>query len=139
MKRSAGFTLIEIMIVVVILGILAAIVVPSYQSYVIRSNRSEAQALLSDAAAREERFFTQNNSYVTSTTNIANLGISAASRTGLYTLAIAPGTATDGGYLLTATPQRAPQTNDDECETLTLNAVGTRGSSGTGSTESCWH
>ena len=138
MKRSAGFTLIEIMIVVVIIGILAAIAFPSYQSYVMRSNRSEAQALLSDVAAREERFFTQNNSYVSATADVASLGISGNSQTGLYSVTIAEGEASDGGYLLTATPQRAPQTNDAECATFTLNAVGSRGASGTGTAESCW-
>ena len=61
MKKTAGFTLIEMMIVVAIIGILAAIAYPSYQEYVLRGNRSEGQALLNDAAARQERYFAQNN------------------------------------------------------------------------------
>lgn len=76
-KTSTGFTLIELMIVVAIVGILAAIAYPSYQEYVLRGNRSEAQALLNDAAARQERYYTQNNTYADTT---AKLGYSKIGR-----------------------------------------------------------
>ena len=58
-RRSAGFTLIEVMIVVVIIGILASIAYPSYNEYVKRGNRTEGQVFLSDAAARQERYSSQ--------------------------------------------------------------------------------
>ncbi|MFB1010186.1 MAG: type IV pilin protein, partial [Thiopseudomonas sp.] len=71
-----GFTLIEIMIVIVILGVIAAIALPSYQDHVRRANRSEGMAFLQDVAARQERYFAQNNTYVTDIANVGKLGLS---------------------------------------------------------------
>ncbi len=132
-KTQAGFTLIELMIVVAIIGILAAIAYPSYDEYIKRGNRSEGQAFLSDVAARQERFSSQNNAYVTDDADIAKLGLSSAnSATGKYTISLAAG---DGGYLLTANQQFG----DTKCGNLSLNALGVKGRSGTGKTlEECW-
>src|SRR5438045_1955189 len=70
----SGFTLIELMVVVGILGVLLAIAVPSYKQHVAKSRRADAKATLLDLAAREERFFSTNNAY----TNVAaNLGYTA--------------------------------------------------------------
>ena len=65
MKRESGFTLIEIMIVVVIIGILAAIAIPSYQDYVRRAQITEATNGLSDIRVRMEQFFQDNRTYPT--------------------------------------------------------------------------
>lgn len=137
MKASQqGFTLIEMMIVVAIIGILAAIAYPSYDEYVKRGNRTEGQAFLSDVAARQERYFSQNNAYITATNDRAKLGLSSAnSPTSKYTITLAAGAAGDGGYLLTATQGFA----DTKCGNLTLNALGVRGRTGSGKTlEECW-
>lgn len=139
-RTSAGFTLIEVMIVVAIIGILAAIAYPSYDEYVKRGNRTEGQALLSEAAARQERFFAQNNRYVTTAADIGKLqlrgtnGTTVTSDTGKYTLSV--GTANgDGGYTLTATQQFS----DTACGNLTLTALGTKGRQGSGKTiQECW-
>lgn len=123
---SKGFTLIEVMIVVVIIGILASIAYPSYQEYVRRTNRAEGQAFLQDLAARQERYFSQNNIY---TTDPSKLGSGTGSETGRYTVTItAP--AGSGGYLLTA----APSFSDTKCGNLTLNALGEKGAGAT----DCW-
>ncbi len=150
-RAARGFTLIEMMIVVAIVGILAAIAYPSYQQYVLRSNRTEGQALLNEAAAREERYFAQNNSYVSATGDLGKLNLpntttsgtgndatsSALSSTGKYKLAVSK-VNNDGGYTLTATPQGS-QTADTKCGNLTLNAIGTRGVSASGaSVNDCW-
>ena len=65
MKRESGFTLIEIMIVVVIIGIIAAIAIPSYQDYVRRAQITEATNGLSDLRVRMEQFFQDNRTYPT--------------------------------------------------------------------------
>ena len=123
-KAQQGFTLIEVMIVVAIIGILAAIAYPSYDEYVKRGNRTEGQAFLSDVAARQERYFSQNNAYITAVADIAKLGLSSAnSPTNKYTVGLAGG---GGGYTLTVTNSF----NDTKCGNLTLNALGDKGAKG---------
>lgn len=122
---QAGFTLIEMMVIVAIIGILAAVAYPSYDEYVKRGNRSEGQALLSDAAAAQERYYSQNYSYITSTADLAKLKTKTTSNTGKYTLTVSS-VADDGGYTLTATQQF----NDSKCGDLVLQATGVRGADG---------
>lgn len=67
-RKTNGFSLIELMIVVVIIGILATIAYPSYTRWVTETRRSDAQGALMDLAARQERYFSQCNSYTTDMT-----------------------------------------------------------------------
>lgn len=135
MRKQSGFTLIEVMIVVVIIGILASIAFPNYQEYVIRSNRAEGQALLVDAAARQERYFAQNYTYVDND-NLSKLSMNANSANGHYTLVIT--SADKSSYALTAQAQGAQASRDTKCGNLTLNSAGERGKSGSGSVTDCW-
>ena len=131
-KAMRGFTLIEVMITVVIVAILASIALPSYREHVLRGNRVEGQALLSTAAARQERYRAQNNGYATSVT--ALYGSSVASETGKYTLTVGAGSSTDGGFLLTA----VPTFSDAGCGSLQLNGVGAKTVTGSKSATECW-
>lgn len=72
--KTRGFSLIELMIAVAIVGVLASIVFPSYRQYVIESRRSEAMAMLLQVMQQQERFYTEELSY---TTNLTQLGFSA--------------------------------------------------------------
>lgn len=139
-KASHGFTLIELMVVVAIIGILAAVAYPSYTEYVQRGNRTEGQALLNDAAAAQERYNAQNYVYITAPADIAKLKVHSStisgvtSQTGKYTLSVST-VAGDGGYTLTATQQF----NDVQCGNLILTALGARDRSGTMKTVTeCW-
>lgn len=136
LNRQQGFTLIEVMIVVAIIGILAAIAYPNYSEYVKRGNRGEGQAFLNDVSARQERYFSQNNAYITNDSDVAKLALKNGnkSETGKYELALSK-VDNDGGYTLTA----KEQFNDTKCGNLTLNARGVRGRTGSGmSAEDCW-
>lgn len=135
-----GFTLIELMIVVAIIAILASVAYPAYQEFVKRSRRVEGQTLLSDAAARQERWRAQNGSYMTSyaATDIAKLKLPYGSQSehGYYTLTISGDAAS---YTLTAV-RAGIQASDSKCGDFTLNSAGSKGmAAGTpGTVADCW-
>lgn len=98
-RRARGFSLIELMIVLVIIGVLSAIAYPAYQDYVRRANRSTAQSFMMTIAARQEQYLLTNRSYAATT---GALNLTAPSETnGRYTFAIALPTPTS--YTITAT------------------------------------
>lgn len=131
--KHRGFTLIELMVVVAILTILASIAYPAYQRYVLRSHRAEGQALLNEAAARQERFYTQNNSFASSAEAL-NMSSTVASLQ-YYSFTISNVTATS--YTLTATA-KGSQMGDKQCLSLTVDQSGNRGNTGSGTGTTCW-
>ena len=141
---TRGFTLIEVMIVVVIVAFLAAIGYPSYLNHVRKSARAEAKVRLMQVAQLEERYFTEKNTY---TTDIASLlGVTgtvySSSRNdpgSAYQITIAAGTAgIASSFVLSAVPQGS-QTNDAECRTLVLHHTGKKEiSGGSGNATNCW-
>lgn len=76
-SRESGFTLIELMIVIAVVGLLTAIALPSYQSYVARGKRAEARAEVLKAEGWLERYYTENNRYADGPTSTANAAFSA--------------------------------------------------------------
>jgi type IV pilus assembly protein PilE len=132
-KNTVGFTLIELIVSLAILAIIASIAYPSYLSYMTKTRRSDGQTALLDLSNRMERYFTMNNTYAGAT--LANLGLGSNSAEGFYRLNIRDATATS--YTLEAIPQGA-QASDTECGTLTLDQLGQKGESGTGTVSACW-
>lgn len=128
--QSLGFTLIELMIAVVIVAILSAVAFPSYQQYVLRGARAEAQAHMMEIAGRQGQFLIDNRAYADS---LATLKLTTPTSVGSkYTFAIAT-TAAPPAFTITATPQGAQAS--DNCGVLTLTSAGAKTASGTGS---CW-
>ncbi len=134
MKSQRGFTLVELMIVVVIAGILAAIAYPSYNQYVTKSKRSAAESFMLTVANRQEQYMLDARSYAAT---LSALGLTTPSDVAPnYSVALSGVTSTT--YTITATPTGAQQTNDTKCANLTLNQTGAKGISGTGSVAACW-
>lgn len=128
-----GFSLIELIIVIVIIGILSRIIYPSYRNHVVRARRIYATVVLLDAAARLEQYYINNNSYVGAT--IDKLGIEDANTKQYYTIAL---TTTDSAYTLKAIPKGQQAQLDNLCGTFGLDEVGNKFISGTGKIPECW-
>lgn len=123
MKDQKGFTLVELMIVVAIVGILASIAIPSYQDSVIKSRRTDATGALLIMANKMERFFTENNTYVGATAVAGN-------STDYFTITITAQNATT--YTLKAAP-----TGTDACGFLTITSTGVKGTENL-TPAACW-
>lgn len=133
MKNNKGFTLIELMIVIAIIGILAGVGYPAYTSAVKKASRADAIDSLLSLAGRMEEYYINNDTYAGATVNAAGTGTVGTNKTSddLYTMSITSATAFV--YTLTATPKSA----DPECGNLTLDSLGQKGTSA-GTVEACW-
>lgn len=130
---NGGFTLIELMVAVAILGIILGVAIPSYQQWVLESGRADGKATLYQTAQALERCYTRFSAYNDGNCGVGN-GDTIDSEKGKYQVSVTSDATT---FDLTATPQ-APQDKDDECANLTLDHTGARGKSGTGDLDDCW-
>ena len=146
-RKTAGFTLIELMVALVVVAILAAIAYPSYNEFTARAKRAEGKAALLKAAQLQERWYTINNQYSTTIGPLFGLGAGAvysgenpALTSGWYVLSVVV-PAGNQTYTLTATPNNLTSfSTDAKCGNLTLDSTGTRNKVGGSETLAyCWN
>lgn len=157
-RNQRGMTLIELMIVIVLLGIVVGIAVPSYRNYVLRTHRTDATAALLRVRSSQERFFLQNNRFATAAQLIqappAGLGFPVdgggfpTTENGFYRLAIGPDPdpalpAGTPSFVVTAVATGG-QADDADCRTFTISDRGRRDAFNSGGTstqtiiDTCW-
>lgn len=129
-QQQSGFTLIEVMITVVIIGILASIAYPSYTQYVTRTYRDSAKACLSEYAHAMERRYASKLSYIGDT---FELGCATGSNLGArYSFTIED--AKQGSFTVKAAPKDVQAAREKECGTMSIDQKGKR----TAETDKCW-
>lgn len=140
--NQQGFTLVEILVAVAIIGILLTVALPAYQNNALRAGRAEAKSELLQVAADQERYYSSFNTYIDDATPMTTPTVADRDRTttnGTYLIGVAAcgGGAIGNCFIATATAQGVQV--DDLCDTLTLSNTGVRGATGTGATtEECW-
>lgn len=127
---SFGFTLIEAVVVMAVAAILAAVAIPNYSEYVMRSHRSAVQSFISDVASRQSQFFVDRRSYAAT---VAALNMTPPAEVAArYAIAIAVVAGPPAGFQVSATPTGSQAT--DRCGQLTIDQAGNR----TAVTTRCW-
>jgi len=132
LQKYRGMTLIELLISVAIVGILGAIAYPSYTSYIVKSNRIEAQRELAKMANKMEQYFNDHRTYTASMNDLGMGNDPYVTESGMYSIDTSIQTATT--FTLTATARGTQVTNDQDCTTLSIDHVGRK----TAESASCW-
>ncbi len=134
----------ELLVVILVIGILAAVAVPSYRRYLLRSQRSEAKIALLQLQTAQEKRYLQQNAYtddVTGSTadNPPGLGLTGISETQKYDIVVNVISPDGQTYTATASPHAGGgQTDDTPCGSFTINERGQRGVSGGAGSQYCW-
>ena len=136
-NRSQGFSLIELLVAVAIIGILAAVAIPMYSDYVTRSRRADGQATLMQVAQELERCYTQFSKYNDNSCSVVSSStVNETSDQGFYVISASGIALTESVFTLTATPQNE-QADDTDCTALTLTHLGEQSATGD-DPDSCW-
>jgi len=131
-SKNFGFTLVEMVVTVAILAIIVSIAYPSYQNQIRRATRADAKAGLLDALARQERYFTENNTYSVS---MSDIGMPAAkSPEEYYDLSASAGPSGSIASSVTMTATIVDSSRDSVCTTLTYSSNGAKSAS----SSTCW-
>ena len=129
MKRTRGFTLIEIMLVVLVIAILVAIAFPSYQQHLRKGRRANAEAFLSDVASRQQQYLLDARGYALGATALTDLGVAAPTDvTNFYTVTVTPVAPTiPPSFVVTATPiVNGPQETPTNDGVLSIDNTGAK-------------
>ncbi|MEI7515729.1 MAG: type IV pilin protein [Betaproteobacteria bacterium] len=133
LRRRGGFTLIELMVVVAIVGILARIAFASYTSSVAKSRRNAAQGCLMEQAQYLERVYTTNLSYASAALPAASAQQCQADLSTQYTFSLPAASLTASAFAVKASAIGGQATTDASCATMTVNQTGARAP-----TSNCW-
>jgi type IV pilus assembly protein PilE len=134
---ARGITLLELLVVLVIVGALAALAVPVYQRHVMRVNRVEAITELQRVLSAQERFHLRHGRYAADVRAAAPEGLGLAPASRFYSLSLS--LAADGQtFIATASPLPGRQVDDEECMSFSMDQRGRRAVSGRGGVEKCW-
>lgn len=138
MKKTRGFTLIELMVTVAVIGILAALAYPSYTQYVVRANRSSAVSFLMNLASRQEQYNLDARQYTNQLSLLGAATIPSEVSNNYQVTVTADNTAAPPVYSVAAAPTGVQLARDTQCGTLTIDQTGNKTISGSGTTGKCW-
>lgn len=135
-SNQRGFSLIELVITVTIIGIIAAIAIPAYNAMKMRGARTEAMSTLTEVAHLQERWYSNNGTYADS---LATIDAPTSSENNKYTISLTFDSSTPDEFEVTATAAGS-QLGDDNCQTFSLDQAGRRTSTDSGGNPSsgCW-
>lgn len=139
-RRQRGFTLIEMMVTVAIMGLLATVAYPAYNDQITRTRRAQAAGCAMELAQFMERVYASNQRYDQNAgvaTALPNTACRNETST-YYSYAFAASQPTANTFTILATPGGVQASRDTKCATLSLNQANSKSISGTGTVQQCW-
>ena len=132
MKITHGFSLIELLITIAVVGILASVAYPSYSAFITKTNRTEAQRELLRLANVQEQYYVNEGRYAQSMTELGYDEAEYKTASGNYALYVSASNTTS--FTLTAEAKKVQRSNDQQCSELSINEIGKK----MGFTKGCW-